>query len=330
MLALLRGDDLVLLTNELNDRVHALLGSDDRSLAVSDFEGDEYTIADVVDAAQTMPFLTDLRIVVAREIGRFAADDLAAIVRYLDDPLPTTALLLTSSGGRLPKALLDALKKQGAEIVDTDPPTGKARQGWLDEHFAAAPIRLDGAGRSLITERLGEDLARLAALFETLEATYGTNAKVSAQDIEPFLGEGGSVPPWELTDAIDRGDTAGALSKLGRMMGAGGRHPLQMMATLHGHYGRMLRLDGAEVYDEKAAAALLGMKGSTFPAKKALDQTRRLGHEGVVRAIELLADADLDLRGRTDWPDTLVMEVLVARLARLAPSSSARRAPARR
>ena len=42
---------------------------------------------------------------------------------------------------------------------------------------------------------------------------------------------------------------------------------------------------------------MLGMKGSTFPARKALQQSRRLGTERVRRAVELLAAADLDLRG---------------------------------
>ena len=39
----------------------------------------------------------------------------------------------------------------------------------------------------------------------------------------------------------------------------------------------------------------------------------------MVRAVDLLAEADLDLRGGKAWPDDLVLEVLVARLARLAP-----------
>ena len=78
----------------------------------------------------------------------------------------------------------------------------------------------------------------------------------------------------------------------------------------------MLPLDGAPVTGEKDAAALLGMKGSTFPARKALTQTRRLGHERVVGPIDLLAAADLDLRGGKAWPDGLVLEVLVARLTR--------------
>ena len=35
-------------------------------------------------------------------------------------------------------------------------------------------------------------------------------------------------------------------------------------------------------------------------------------------AVGLLAQADLDLRGAKEWPEELVMEVLVARLSRLA------------
>ena len=123
------------------------------------------------------------------------------------------------------------------------------------------------------------------------------------------------MPPWDLTDAIDGGDTAGALALLARMTGAGGRHPLQLMAILHAHYVRLARLDGLDVRSEAQAADILGIKG--FPAKKALTQYRRLGGDGVRRAIDLLAGADLDLRGRRDLDPDVVMEILVARLSRL-------------
>jgi DNA polymerase-3 subunit delta len=108
-----------------------------------------------------------------------------------------------------------------------------------------------------------------------------------------------------------------ALEKAQRMMQGGNRHPLQMMATLQTHYERMLRLDGAAVGSDKDAAALLGMKGSTFPAKKALQQARKMGTKRLFRATQLLAAADVDLRGATAMPAEAVMEVLVARLAAL-------------
>jgi DNA polymerase-3 subunit delta len=94
-----------------------------------------------------------------------------------------------------------------------------------------------------------------------------------------------------------------------------------VLASLHNHVQRMLALDGAEVRTDKDAAALLGMRGSTYPAKKALDQARRLGSAKVGQAVGLLAAADVDLRGARDWPDELVLEVLVARLANLGRSA---------
>jgi DNA polymerase-3 subunit delta len=90
------------------------------------------------------------------------------------------------------------------------------------------------------------------------------------------------------------------------------------MAVLHGHYTKLARLDGVDARSEQDAAAAMGIKPG-FPAKKALANYRRLGGGGVQRAIQLLADADLDLRGDTDLGDDVVMEVLVARLARLTP-----------
>jgi DNA polymerase-3 subunit delta len=110
------------------------------------------------------------------------------------------------------------------------------------------------------------------------------------------------------------------------MLGAGDRHPLVVMASLHGHFGRMLRLDGVDGLDEAGAARLLGLKGSTFPARKALDGARSLGADGLAEAFRLLGAADLDLRGATAWPERLVLEVLVARLSRLRRAKRARSA----
>jgi DNA polymerase III subunit delta len=322
---LLKGDDDVLLRDAAREVVHALTGDLEPALTVEEVgrerfcspESAETTIVPLVDAAQTPPFLTDRRVVVGRDVEMFTkAAQVAPLVDYLADPLPTTSLVLVWSGGRVPKSLLDAIKASKGVVVDTSP--GRKIASWVDEHVAASGLKLDRAATERLVGWLGDDPQRLVGVLGTLVGSFGTGARLGVADIEPFLGEAGGVPPWELTDALDRGDIATALAKLRRMTAGGGRHALQIMATLQSHYGRMLALDGAAVTGEKDAAALLGMKGSTFPARKALTQSRKLGHTGVVRAIDLLAAADLDLRGGKAWPDDLVLEVLVARLARLA------------
>lgn len=322
---LISGEDAALVSSTLTDLVHRLVGDEDRSLMVDDFDGDEYLIADAIDAAQTPAFLTARRVVVARDIGRFNAEDLGVVTKYLADPLETTDLVLVSTGGRIPKALTDAVKSAGGQVVSTAVPSNKKERGlWMEQQVAEAGMQLDAAALILVRDWLGEDAGRLASLLDTLESTYGKSRTLKVVDVTPFLGEAGSVPPWDLTDAIDRGDTTTALMLLHRMMRAGERHPLQIMSILHSHYTRLLKLDGAEVHDENVAAALLGVKPG-FAVKKAMELSRRLGSSAVHRAIALLAQADLDLRGHRDWSEALVMEVLVARLSRLGGGSDNRR-----
>ena len=107
--------------------------------------------------------------------------------------------------------------------------------------------------------------------------------------------------------------------------GADGRHPLVVTAILHRHFGNILKAQSPSITSEAQAAAAIGIaKGrSTFPARKALDAARRLGSAGTGDAILALADAELGLKGKMDWPSDLVLEVLIARLCRLSRAGRA-------
>ena len=315
---LVKGDDPSLVAQATHGLVERLVGGGDPSLMVEEFGvpgADELDVGAVVDACTTPPFLVDRRVVVVRDAGRLVADDARRLVAYLDDPLPTTALVLVGGGGTVPQALTKVVGTRG-QVVDTTVGRGKARSQWLADHLKGGPVRLDGPATARLSEHLGGDMGRLAGLLDTLASAYGAGSTVSVADLEPFLGEAGSVAPWDLTDALDAGDTAKALDVLHRMLGASGAHPLVVMSSLHRHYRQMLRLDGSGITSPEQAASALGLQ-SSFPAKKALTQGRRLGTARIARAVQLLADADLDLRGSTALPGELVLEVLVARLSRL-------------
>jgi DNA polymerase-3 subunit delta len=314
---LVKGDDPTLVGDAVRTLVAQLAG-EDPGFAVEDLSGEDTDVGPVVDACSTPPFLADRRVVVVRDIGRFKAEEVAPLVDYLADPLLTTTLVVAAGGGQTPTRLLNAIKKVG-HVVDAVPDQ-RARKAWMTDRIREASVKLDNKAADLVREHLGEDIARLGSLLDVLAAAYGEGARLGVDDVTPFLGEAGVVAPWDLTEAIDQGETERALTDLHRLMEAGDRHPLVIMATLHNHYAAMLRLDGAGVRGEAEAAKLLGIH--PFRAGKALAQGRRLGSANIARAIELLATADLDLRGMKQWPDELVLEVLVARLCRLVPPAA--------
>lgn len=315
---LVKGGDPSLVAQAAHALVERLVDGADPALVVEEFGGpgiDHLDVGAVVDACTTPPFLVDRRIVVVREAGQISATDARRLAAYLADPLPTTSLVVVAGGGALAPALTKSVGAAG-EVVDTSVGSGKARTLWLAEHLRGGPVRLDGAAQARLAEHLGADMGRLVGLLDTLAAAYGPGSTVGLEDLEPFLGEAGALAPWDLTDAIDAGSTATALAVLRRMLWAGDTHPLVVVTMLHRHYRQLLALDGSGATTPEQAAEVLGLK-STFPAKKALAQSRRLGAARTARAVGLLAAADLDVRGSTAMPAEAVLEVLVARLSRL-------------
>jgi len=330
---LIAGDDPTLIAETLSIHIENAVGDQDRSLVLEEMDENNYrneensgfSVAPLIDAAQTPPFLTESRVVVGRHIGRFGSkDQVEPLVEYLNAPSPTTKLILVWEKGTepvqqrlsaIPKSLAEAIEKIGGEIISSTVGKGREANQWLEDRLRSADIEIDRKAQTVIIERFGQDRTRVVSLLTTLEAVYGPGARVNLEQVNPYLGEAGDVAPWDLTDAIDKGNTAKALGNLHRLQGAGGRHPLAILSMLHNHYSQLLRLDGLEVVSEQQVSDVLGVKG--FPAKKIFQLSRKTPTGSIKKAITLLAAADLDLKGKTAWPPELVTEVLVARLSAL-------------
>ena len=335
-LLLLWGRDPTAVSHLVSEVQGELLGRQDANLAVTRLSAAEYaaegaaaSIFGVVEACMTPPMFTPYRVIVARELGIFKSTDLEPLLSYLQNPMPTTKLLLVwekpvgqSGSERVPAALYEAVESAGGMLMGADAAHGNAGKTWLREQCKRARVRLDPAAYELLVERLGEDRTRIWGILDALQGAYGEASRLGAEDVAPYIGEFGSVPPWGLTDAISRGDFSSSQDQLGRLLRSGGRHPLQIMASLHIYFERILRLDGTDVRTAKEAAVLLRQSGalpksgSTYPAPIALQSSRKVGPK-IRRVYELLAAADLDLRGRTGMHSKTVLEVLVARLVQL-------------
>jgi DNA polymerase III subunit delta len=342
--------DPVLRHEALEQLLTELVGDDDRTLAVEEFtvpgraapgeadsdaptgaEGREEVVAAALNAAQSPPFMTGRRVIVLHDAGNLTAADVAPLAAYFARPMDTTAFVVVGGGGRMPKALADALK--AAKPVKVGPEAEKTGE-VLAQHLADAGIELRPAAAKFVTSHLGEDAGRVPQLVELLASVARPGATLDVADVEPYVGDAGSVPNYQLTNAIEAGDMAGALEMLRRMLTAPGpgqsrpMHPLQVIGTLHSYYVRVASLDDPRVRSPRDAVAALDGRIKEYPARKALDQARSLQTDGVRIAFDYLFAADLDIKGARAIPEDAVLEVLVARLAAL--TGRARGGPIRR
>lgn len=282
-------------------------------------------IGAIVSAGSTPAFLAPKRIVVATQVGALSSSQTGPLVDLIGDPVESTYLVLVSGGGRLAPALERAVKTPGVTQIDASSPTGaKGRQAWLDGRLARRSIKMDADAKQLLLDHVGDDVERVDGILSAIVASQSNKAKIDLATLVPVLGNAGDVPPWDLTDAIDSGDTRRSLNMLTRMTCAGGRSPGAILGIIHRHFRDMFLLDGANANTDARACEILGIS-STFRASKLRRRSDKLGTEKLARAMVLLHEADLDVKGRRDWPENLTLEVLVARLSRLGAQGVQRR-----
>ncbi|HEY5166112.1 MAG TPA: hypothetical protein VIJ44_09185 [Acidimicrobiia bacterium] len=333
---LVTGNDPVLRGDAVTSLVDELLDGGDRSLTVEEFTaagrgdtddvvGNDEVVGAVVNAASSPPFMTSQRIVIVRDIGTLRAADAVPLVAYLDDPLSSTELILVVGGGKTPDALDKGARAHGTVTGPTSEKTADVLAFELGGH----DLDLTRDATDAIRAHVGDDAGLVPGLVATLASAHPPEARLDVDDVTPYLGEAGSIPVWDLTNAIERGDIPGALATVRRLLTVTSprqpkpMHPLQITAMLHGHYRRLLKLDDPAVRTNEDAAAAIGGRTNPRAAGFRLRQARALGTDGLRRAFDLLAHADLDLKGARAIPEDAVVELLVARLAAL--GSPARR-----
>ena len=146
----LKGDDPILRADALEALVTDLLAGDDRSLALEEFtvpgrarEGEvggeeerRSAVAGAVNAASSPPFMTEGRVVVLRDVGHLLKDEAAPIVSYLEDPMPTTHLVVVAAMAAAAPAAMTTVEAAGEASAVAATPAADATTTAL---VASAP-----------------------------------------------------------------------------------------------------------------------------------------------------------------------------------------------
>ena len=322
------GTDATMVYDSLHNVIGEAVGDLDPSFALEDFTAKDVTaaglesvISRVMGALNTPAFLVERRVVVVRDAQLFLADEVDQLLDWIGSPTPSTTLVLAVVGAKSNK-----LVKAASDVVEVNVGSRSVeRVSFVVDKMAEYRVSVDRHVCQQVADQVGDDVARVDALARTLRSIYGT-ASLNFAHIEPYLGDAGDVPEWDLTDAIDGGDATKAIVVARRMLDSKSRAGLQIVNILQRHYLRMARLEGSGVRGEEEAAALLGINKS--PAGKSLRVSERLGPERVSTAVHWITQADLNLKGGVsyggkdldtdlDVTDLTVVEVLVARLAKM-------------
>ena len=192
----------------------------------------EFTGADVVNACNTVPFASPVRLVEVRGVGGLSKQDMDPIVEYLGAPCETTVLALNTDklakNTRLYKAV--AALGKGA-VIDCAPPAARDVPKLVRDMAVAHGVTFSPAAASALVELVGESTVHLDAEIAKIALGHGGAEAVGEQEVREAVSRTAELKPWQLVDAFSARDTKKCLLYLSRMPSVSPHALLPMCTT---------------------------------------------------------------------------------------------------
>lgn len=197
------GDD-ALKRQRVLDRLEARIAEHgDLAFDLDEFQGASASAVDIIGACDTVPFASELRLVIVYEAQKLKKADQDAIADYLSSPNPTTVLALIceklDGKTKLYKAFA-ALDPKA--IIDCAPVRKSELPSMLRSMATGHGFVLTESAARLLIEQVGEDTVRLDAELKKLALMTNASGEISERDIREHVARTAEAKPWELLDAL--------------------------------------------------------------------------------------------------------------------------------
>ena len=336
---------------------------DDYDLVVSD--AGETSGQDWLGALATMPFLSERRTVVVRNLLRQRSVEAAFGPKGLTpESVPPHGLLILVADEAKPSAGRD----RASDDADEEP-SGKRREGassWekavqaaggfvfavksdpkaartaVKAECDAIGLRIDPAALDLLVEMTGSSLSRALEELPKLALFTRPGQPIGTKDVQDLVVASSEWEVFRFVDAVLDGNPAAGLNQMRKLAGGSAKVESDAIRSLLPVLRYQFRLlwQARTCLDRGAAASSIPEEvRRTFPAKpnlasigdwqrqKAFRQASRLSRDQLAECFEALAWADGALKGQTASVSGIdTLEVLTLRLIQIVGE----RTPARR
>lgn len=184
-----------------------------------DFQGETATGEEVVSACNTMPFASEMRLVVLHDADMLRKADAEALVSYMAAPSSTTVLCLTARKLAKNTRLYKAVAAIGSRAVIDCAPAKKYELARNVRAMAVTHgITIGDAAAQRLIALAGENTVRLDAELAKLALSCGDSGRpVGIDEVDRMVSRTAQAKPWDFTDAFAARDVARCIGVLGAM-----------------------------------------------------------------------------------------------------------------
>lgn len=296
---LIHGDDHGRI-GERRARLRTMAEAESTTSGVELLEADGCKPDAVVSALSTMTFALGRRFVVADGVERWKEAEVKPVASAMRDMDVTaiTVAFFAREDGRLtaPAALHAAVEAVGGVVAAERAVKARELPRWVIARAKEAGIALDTAAARALIGQIGERQQRLQREVEKLALEFGEGTSVGVEEVQSASASSSERKIWTLADAVVAGETQVATRSLLELRQQGERIPGLLFGVAR-KLREAIQIAEALAAGRPSAEIRKTLRMPSYAADRLISDVRKRDVESYRRALELIADLELESRG---------------------------------
>ena len=305
----LYGEEEYLKRSYKNRLIEAISGED--TMNVSRFSEKEAEITAIIEAAETMPFFADYRLVDIENSGLFKREA-DKLVEYLDSVPETTVIIFGESQMDKRSRLYKKVNSVGC-AVELTKQSEKELQTWVLRILKQEGKQISGRAMELFLEMAGDSMENIRMELEKLISYMGERDGIMPEDVQAICTPQISGQIFDMIGAVAARRQQEALKLYYDLLTAK-EPPMRILFLIARQFNQLLQVKeaAAKTRDKAAIAKACGL--NPYVAGKMMSQAGNFSREVLLSYLEQCVQTEEDVKtGRLT--DRLAVELLIVQFS---------------
>ncbi|MBR4668775.1 MAG: DNA polymerase III subunit delta [Butyrivibrio sp.] len=296
------------LRNQNRDKLVKALAGDMTSMNFSRYEGDGINPGEVIDMAETLPFLADKRVILIENSG-FFKNGCPELSEYLKSPSETTFFIFAEKEADKRKDLYKTVSKVGFEMCCDEQDEGTLKT-WIASKVRSEGKSISPRALAFMLERVGTDMSNISTELEKLICYCIDRNEITEADIEAVCAGWLTNRIFAMTDAIASQNQKRAIDLYYDLL-ALKEAPAKILALITRQFNLMLQAKEMSANSRDKGSIASALKIAPFLVDKYLGWARSYSFEQLRDILELCASNDEAVKtGKLDYVISVEMVII--------------------
>jgi len=283
---------------------HTVLEESQKGFDQSVIYGKDTDFSTIISMAKRYPMMSDHQIIVVKEAQNLKWKDDDLLLKYLEQPTPTTVLVFAHKYSKFDKRKKSYKQIERVGIVLESAKLYEDKvAAWINEQLSSSGRKIHPQAAALMGEYLGTDLSKIANEIEKLQLNIPADKEITTIDIEQNIGISKDFNVFELNTALSKRNALKAFQIVDYFAANPKSNPMPVViGSLGTYFTKILKYHYLPDKSSAIAAKQLGVH--PFFVKEYEYAARNFNRRKTFEIIHTIKEFDLKSKGMNVGPLT--------------------------